>query len=269
MHINGSNTYPRQILYGIGFAVPCFATTFSYLVIWFYMWSNNKYLKTVGHSDLKEMITKREMKTTWTLFMVCICYFIFVMPITLVNVVNVQLDEPTLHLALFCIYWLQYSLNFFIYAGRSEQYRKAYSYFIHKMRACICGRQENSTTTAALFYVDRNMLPAILKNYAGAQLPKEVAFPLNSFNNFSNISLYGSNDELASSAVIIVARHERGHRRRASEVYRDKLFEWTLSRNHQQKDFMMKVIKDGASLTILEDFTTTPKRIKRSRRASV
>ena len=49
MHINGSNTYPRQILYGIGFAVPCFATTFSYLVIWFYMWSNNKYLKTVGH----------------------------------------------------------------------------------------------------------------------------------------------------------------------------------------------------------------------------
>ena len=79
------------------------------------------------------MITKREMKTTWTLFMVCICYFIFVMPITLVNVVNVQLDEPKLHLALFCIYWLQYSLNFFIYAGRSEQYRKAYSYFIHKV----------------------------------------------------------------------------------------------------------------------------------------
>ena len=133
------------------------------------------------------MITKREMKTTWTLFMVCICYFIFVMPITLVNVVNVQLDEPKLHLALFCIYWLQYSLNFFIYAGRSEQYRKAYSYFIHKvshfihkvdtylhftlqMRACICDRQENSTTTAALFYVDRNMLPAILKNYAGAQV---------------------------------------------------------------------------------------------------
>ena len=38
------------------------------------------------------------------------------------------------------------------------------------MRACICDRQENSTTTAALFYVDRNMLPAILKNYAGAQV---------------------------------------------------------------------------------------------------
>ena len=152
MHINGSNTYPRQILYGIGFTVPCIATTFSYLVIWYYMWSNHKYLKTVGHryrlsfsfttslnvcfhySDLKEMITKREMKTTWTLFMVCFCYFIFVMPITLVNVVNVQLDEPKLHLALFCIYWLQYSLNFFIYAGRSEQYRKAYSYFIHKVK---------------------------------------------------------------------------------------------------------------------------------------
>ena len=158
------------------------------------------------------MITKREMKTTWTLFMVCICYFIFVMPITLVNVVNVQLDEPKLHLALFCIYWLQYSLNFFIYAGRSEQYRKAYSYFIHKvshfirltltlhftlqMRACICDRQENSTTTAALFYVDRNMLPAILKNYAGAQVALkhrinqlEIDFKL-SFHSFQEKWLF-------------------------------------------------------------------------------
>ena len=215
MHINGSNTYPRQVLYGIGFTVPCVATTLSYLIIWYYMWSNHRYLKIVGHSDLKKIITKKEMKTTWTLFMVCFCYFIFVMPITLVNVVNVKLDEPKLHLALFCVYWLQYSLNFFIYAGRSEQYRKAYSYFIYKMRDCICGPKHDDLTTTTFYYVNRKMLPAILKNYAEAQLPRDVlasaifdslALPPKSFNNFSNMSLYGSNDELASSAVIIVAR---------------------------------------------------------------
>ena len=96
------------------------------------------------------------------------------------------------------------------------------------------------------------------------------SFPPKLFNNLSNISLYGSNDELASSAVIIVTRHERGHRRRASEVYRDKLFEWTLSsRKPQQTDFMMNAMKDGASLTVLEDFGTVPKRSKRSRRVSI
>ena len=65
--------------------------------------------------------------------MVCFCYFLFVMPIALVNIIDDTSTSPKLHLALFCIYWLQYSLNFFIYAARSEQYRKAYWYFLRKV----------------------------------------------------------------------------------------------------------------------------------------
>ena len=82
---------------------------------------------------MRKALTKREIRTTWTLFLVCFCYFLFVMPIALVNIIDKKSNNPQLHLALFCLYWLQYSLNFFIYAARSEQYRKAYSYFIWKV----------------------------------------------------------------------------------------------------------------------------------------
>ena len=91
------------------------------------------YRKCIHYSDMKKALTKREIRTTWTLFLVCFCYFLFVMPIALVNIIDFKSNSPQIHLALFCLYWLQYSLNFFIYAARSEQYRKAYSYFLWKV----------------------------------------------------------------------------------------------------------------------------------------
>ena len=93
-----------------------------------------RYLITIcTHRNIKKALDKRERRTTLTLFMVCFCYFLFVMPIALVNIIDDTSTSPKLHLALFCIYWLQYSLNFFIYAARSEQYRKAYWYFLRKV----------------------------------------------------------------------------------------------------------------------------------------
>ena len=85
------------------------------------------------YRNIKAALDKREKRTTMTLFMICFCYFLFVMPIALVNIIDDTHFSPQLHLALFCVYWLQYSLNFFIYAGRSEQYRKAYWYFLRKV----------------------------------------------------------------------------------------------------------------------------------------
>ena len=47
--LDDSTTYPRIFLYGIGFLFPGFLTTLSYIVIWWYVWNNDKYLKSVGH----------------------------------------------------------------------------------------------------------------------------------------------------------------------------------------------------------------------------
>ena len=34
--------YPRVILYGIGFTIPCILTTISYSIIWWYIFSTNR-----------------------------------------------------------------------------------------------------------------------------------------------------------------------------------------------------------------------------------
>ncbi len=70
---------------------------------------------------------------TRTLFWVCFCYFLFVGPISLANIFDTEVNNPEANLGLFYLYWLQYSLNFIIYAARSEQYRKAYVYFLTKV----------------------------------------------------------------------------------------------------------------------------------------
>ncbi len=54
-----------------------------------------------------------------------------VLPICLLRVVDMgAVLGPKLHVAALCIYWCQYSFNFFIYALRCHQYRKAYLDFI-------------------------------------------------------------------------------------------------------------------------------------------
>ena len=92
------------------------------------------------------------MKMTWTLFGMCFCYIVFVAPIVLCTLLEVQGEgwRGNVNLVCFIVYWLQvmimnhynskaalillllfqYTTNFVIYAARSEQYRKAYIQYI-------------------------------------------------------------------------------------------------------------------------------------------
>jgi len=98
------------------------------------------------------------------------------------------------------------------------------------------GDSYSMIATSTVVYVDKTMMPTILKNYE-AQLSREAAkfefLPPNlssvASDNESNISLYGSAEPPRESAVIIVTRYEKGRRRRTSDVYRHKVFEWTLN----------------------------------------
>ena len=40
--------YLREVMYGIGFTLPCVLCTISYSVIWGYVWSAGRYLKKSG-----------------------------------------------------------------------------------------------------------------------------------------------------------------------------------------------------------------------------
>ena len=116
--------------------IPCSIMLLSYGVIWWHILSNDKKLKRVdSRKEIRKVITKRELQTAMTFFSVFLCYFVCVMPSTIINLTNQRIlnDYPALNFALGCLYYLQFSINVFIYAAKSEQYKKAYIYFLKKV----------------------------------------------------------------------------------------------------------------------------------------
>ena len=118
---------------------PCIVMVLSYSVIWWYIWSNDKYLKGFGHNtSFKEIIFKRELQTAKAFFVVVLCYLLFGgIPLTLLNHIDpqIQIKYPAISYGFAFLFYLQYSLNIFIYAAKSEQYKKAYYYFFRQV--CI------------------------------------------------------------------------------------------------------------------------------------
>ena len=81
---------------------------------------------------MQSLLNQREIKVTWTLFLICLIYILSVMPMIVYDtLVDLEIYQGNSYIAVpaYCLYWSQYSLNFFIYAARSDQYRKAYLYF--------------------------------------------------------------------------------------------------------------------------------------------
>ena len=66
-----------------------------------------------------------DIKFIWTVFIICLCYLLCALPgIVLVDIFGMR-DGTTFMISL-CLLWIQFSLNNFIYAYRSEKYRSAY-----------------------------------------------------------------------------------------------------------------------------------------------
>ena len=101
------------------------------------------------------MLYKRDRQLAKALLAVCSCYFLFVMPITILDVFPQEPEEDQeaiaeAYLAVYCLYWLQYSANFVIYAARCEQYQKAYKYLFEHVKMCICGASQWKATGAIM-----------------------------------------------------------------------------------------------------------------------
>ena len=79
-----------------------------------------------------EHLNQIEIRTKKTLTLVFVCYFLFMTPLIMMHFIHIFgiLFDDNLYLAAACIYLLQYSLNFVIYAARNEQYRQAYMLYL-------------------------------------------------------------------------------------------------------------------------------------------
>ena len=87
-------------------------------------------------SSLRKILLSREAKTGRIVFLVCLSYFVFVSPVIIIDILA-DLDyfetSHQVELILIGFYWIHYSLNFFFYAARCDQFRKAYFYFFSKV----------------------------------------------------------------------------------------------------------------------------------------
>ena len=115
--------------YLVAFLTPCLITMISYLIIWQAMRTNkrnlNGILTQLDKTKADQKLKDNEIKFIWTVFIICLCYLLCALPgIVLVDIFGMK-DGTTFMLSL-CLLWIQFSLNNFIYAYRSEKYRWAY-----------------------------------------------------------------------------------------------------------------------------------------------
>ena len=75
---------------------------------------------------------RTEIQCARTFFWVVLVYAISVVPISLLNLIDAQIfaENPIVLRILIFLWYLQFSLNCYIYAIKSEAYREAYSYFL-------------------------------------------------------------------------------------------------------------------------------------------
>ena len=116
-------------------------------------------------SNVKQL-NKRDMKMTWTILVVCLCYIGFVAPLTVVLTVGIKTKSVWFDVCI-CLYWCQYSVNFFVYFWKSKQYRDAYILFLNvawsKIKSCFnWGTVVNHTT---ILIVHQDLLPPNVKGY--------------------------------------------------------------------------------------------------------
>ena len=102
-------------------------------------------LRLLFRSILQLLLNQKEIRTTWNLSLVCFTYFLFGMPLVLHSflVFIDHFNHDFARVAVY-LYLCQYSLNFIIYCVRIENYRKAYVFYLRKVRNLYFEDVENS-----------------------------------------------------------------------------------------------------------------------------
>ncbi|XP_063586370.1 melatonin receptor type 1B-like [Penaeus indicus] len=130
---NGAN--PRVLFFTMETAIPCILIFIGNKFILVQVYSNNRRILSVMGSHTFQQAQLRRSRTTKVIVRLLIVFLVCVIPICLYNVIikdDAPLHEtvPELGIVLYCIYFLQYCINNFIYVVCFEKYRCAYYQFL-------------------------------------------------------------------------------------------------------------------------------------------
>jgi hypothetical protein len=79
-------------------------------------------------------LSARDQRMASTICITCLCYFIC--NVTPVVGRTLGMDSGWLYNLLHSVYWMQYSMNVFVYATSNKQYREAYHLFLREVVFC-------------------------------------------------------------------------------------------------------------------------------------
>lgn len=114
-----------------------------------------------SHRISQGKVSTEETRLTQSILLICICYAVFVVPLTLTNLLDPNTIRTDVLHFFYCLYWTQYCINFVVYAALSKQYRKAYKFYLGTFWLLHFGGKAkvNQKRGHARVFIDRAILP--------------------------------------------------------------------------------------------------------------
>lgn len=166
---------PRIMFFTMETAIPCILIFIGNNFILVQVYANNSRILSVMGSHACQQAQLRRSRTTSVIVRLLIVFLICVIPICLYNIIFIKDDAtlretiPELGIVLYCIYFLQYCINNFIYVVCFEKYRCAYYQFLCFI---LCRKVEPLTTAKAPPLRPSNQVYTISKP-SGLQVPEK------------------------------------------------------------------------------------------------
>ncbi|CAL4096692.1 unnamed protein product, partial [Meganyctiphanes norvegica] len=130
-------TSPRVVFY-VCSLIPCIFIPIGYFMIFHQIHLSGQQVKRTGTSLTQTTIAMRRSQTTKVILRLLFVSIICISPICIFNIVQIVtcFNNPLrgLSVFLYCVYWIQYCANSFIYALSNKNYWFAYKQFL----AYIC-----------------------------------------------------------------------------------------------------------------------------------
>ncbi|XP_042218880.1 G-protein coupled receptor moody-like [Homarus americanus] len=124
---------PRVMFFALESMVPCILILIGYIIILMQVYSSSNHILSLLRSrSTQRTIALRRSRTTRVIVELLMVYLVCVIPICVYNISlgNKVNKHKEVGIVLYCIYWLQYCINNFIYVVSNEKYRSAYCQFL-------------------------------------------------------------------------------------------------------------------------------------------
>ncbi|KAK8406164.1 hypothetical protein O3P69_007116 [Scylla paramamosain] len=132
----------KMIFYSLETPLPCLLMLMGTASIIYQVWSNKRRL--LAAQMPLELVEKRN-RSTWrsTALVLCLLtvFLLCVIPNAVYNIVSITRgtnEDVVVALVTFMIYWVQYGVNFILYAAGNRNFRQAYIQFLQAVSETLC-----------------------------------------------------------------------------------------------------------------------------------